>query len=113
LDWHLKPKPDLQALEEHIEANNLNREDYPVLMNQPKLFPDLLWVWEGFHKLSACRQRGFGSIQPLDMTAIQAFMNGKSTFDAQDREDFLMYVLHLDGILVATIDARQPKPGKK
>jgi len=47
------------------------------------------------------------------MADICAFTNSKSSYTQEDKDTFIEFIQFMDAIFVATIDARQPKPGTK
>jgi hypothetical protein len=83
-----------------------------VLANIPEIWPELKWIWEGFHTLSASRQRGFSGPQPLLLMEILAYASGRP-WDLDDREEFLHYIQFLDGIFMKVADDRAAANAKK
>jgi hypothetical protein len=100
-------------LEQWIKDNNLDRADYPILHDIPEIYPSLKWIWEGFHALSASRQMGMSSYQPLEMEAITSYAVFLRIREQEDREDFLHYIQFLDGIFMAEVAKKAKTAPKK
>lgn len=94
-------------MERHIEEQGLNREDFPILNSQPVLYPDLLWIWQAFHRLSQARQRGYASVQPLQIQEITALARHLD-LHGDEKEEFLGYIQFMDDIFVTAMDAKKP-----
>lgn len=95
-------------MREHIERNNLDEADYPILSSQPELFPDLKWIWEGFHILSSSRQRGFSSLQPLFYSEIVKYMD-ENHYVGEDRDYFMQMIQFMDRTFLEELDKKKPK----
>lgn len=57
----------------------------------PKLYDDLVYIWQGFVKLSAKRF----SNEPIKFTEIESYLNLNCVFDLEQRQD----VAHLIDIM--------------
>lgn len=97
-------------MREDILEQGLDPALFPILNSKPELFPDLLWIWEGFMVLSVARQVGMSSPQPITMTDIQSFADYQGIWDPADRDDFLHHVQHLDMVFLADFRAKNPTP---
>jgi hypothetical protein len=79
---------------------------FPILNSKPDLFPDLRWIWEGFMVLTASRQVGMSSPQPIMVSEVLAYCKFAGIFDPEEREEFLHHVQSLDRVFQADFIAR-------
>ena len=84
-------------------------------MDIPEILPEIRWIWEGFHALSASRQRGFSGLQPLTMVDIITYIRHHLELrDSEEREDVLHYIQFMDQIFMAKVDEKaKTKPPTK
>ena len=77
-----------------LDAELAEEPDEPEPVgDQP--FPDLMWVWEGFWRLSNKRPQGFNGPLRIPASEIEAYARIKG-FDHEKRNDFLYFVDRLD-----------------
>ncbi|UTC29882.1 hypothetical protein BAJUN_02760 [Bajunvirus bajun] len=74
--------------------------------NQP--FPDLMWAWDGFWRLSNKRPQGFNGPLRIPLTEIESFARLKG-WDHEKRNDFLFYVDKLDEAYMVHVAAEIKK----
>jgi hypothetical protein len=100
-------------MREQILERGEDPSDFPILNSQPDLFPDLLWIWEGFMVLSTCRQYGMSAPQPIPLSEILAYCEYHQIDDVDERDEFLYHVQKLDLVLQADFRAKNPpSPGR-
>jgi hypothetical protein len=58
-------------------------------------FPDLLWAWNGFWRLSNSRPVGFNGVLRIPLSEIEAYAR-LSGFDYGKSQDFLSFVERMD-----------------
>lgn len=58
-------------------------------------FPDLLWAWNGFWRLSNSRPVGFNGVLRIPLSEIEAYSR-ITDFDFSKRQDFLTFVERMD-----------------
>lgn len=87
----------------------MEREDFPVLDSAPILYSDLKWVWDAFQQLSAGRQRGYASLQPLLFSEVAAYATYYYIRDPDEREEFYHFIRFMDQIFMKDVDARASK----
>jgi hypothetical protein len=95
-------------MREDILARGEDPADFPILNSQPELFPDLLWIWEGFMFLTSSRQFGMASPQPILISEIVAYCELMGINDPDEREEFLHHVQKMDLVFQADFRARNP-----
>lgn len=95
-------------MREDILARGEDPADFPILNSKPDLFPDLLWIWEGFMVLSTARQLGMSGPQPILLTEIHSYCEYERIYDDDARDDFLHHVQKLDLVFLADFRARNP-----
>jgi hypothetical protein len=107
-----KLEEDILAREQSDFFSNVSPSSLPVLDSRPEIFPDLLWIWEGFMCLSMSRQYGMSSPQRISMSEVNAYCEFKELFDPDDRDDFLYHVQKLDSVFMKDWLAKNPTKGK-
>ena len=78
-----------------------------------RLFPDLLWVWEGFITLSRCRGNNESGPQPITVSEINAYAEYRNIDGDYERKTFLKYVGELDDKYLAHKYDERAKAEKK
>lgn len=104
--WSLKPKPDLEKMEEDILARGEDPALFPILNSKPELFSELLWIWEAYSVLTQSRQLGMSSPQPIAIGEILAYAEFVDLRDTTEREELLHHVQFLDQVFLADFSAR-------
>jgi len=70
------------------------------------------WLWDAFHSLSAGRQRGYGTFQPISVSEITSYASFLRLSDPDDREDLMHFVHFMDGIWMGVMDKRTSASNK-
>lgn len=100
-----------------MESEILERGDdpslYPILNSKPELFADLRFIWEGFMILTASRQVGMSSPQPIQFSEIKAYCEFAELRDQEDREAFVHHIQKMDEVFQADFRARNPSTPTK
>jgi hypothetical protein len=99
-------------MREHILQNDLDEADFPILSSEPKLSPELVWVWSAFHEVSSGRQRGYGSLQPLTLSDFLEYCY-HSGINGEDKEDLIALLRFMDGVFMKYVDAQSNKGTRK
>lgn len=94
-------------MREDLIAQGRDLADFPILNSKPSLYPDLVWVWEGFLTISASRQMGFNGPQPISLSEVLAFLHYRGIEDQEEREEFVTLVQALDQVYMADAIAKQ------
>lgn len=97
-------------MREDILAQGQDPALFPILNSKPELFADLLWIWEAFMVLSAARQVGMSSPQPIPVSELFAYCRYNQIYDVVDREELLHHVQKLDMVYLSDYRARNPAP---
>lgn len=89
-------------------------QQFPVLRPEakPQLFPDLVWIWEGYTMLSSSRQWGMSAPQPISLREMLSYLDFQGIDDLDERSEFIHLCLFLDRRFMADALARS-KPGEK
>lgn len=92
-----------------MEAQGIDWRELPMFRDMPTLYNDLKWIYEGFMRLSAARQLGFSSVQPISISEVLSYCELFDIYDPEDREDFLYFVQFLDKIFLQDMERKKPK----
>lgn len=95
-------------MEEDILARGQDPADFPILNSKPEMFPDLVWIYEGFMCLSASRQFGMGAPQRISITDVLSYCEYRGIDDDDDRDDFLFHVQQLDQVFMVVWRKNNP-----
>jgi hypothetical protein len=58
-------------------------------------FPDLMWAWNGFWRLSNSRPVGFNGVLRIPLSELEAYSR-LNRFDYEKSQDFLTFVERMD-----------------
>jgi hypothetical protein len=115
LRWSLKP-----AAKESEWLRQISKEKGikpKILKDQPTLFPDVIWLWNGFELLSQTRDYGFGGPMRIRAADIKAWMDMRGITRDDDVDFALRMIPLLDSIWCAEHyqeqDKKRPSKGKR
>jgi hypothetical protein len=66
----------------------------------PKIYDDLIWVWEAFGELNLSRESGFAGPEPLRFSEIRAMADELELTDRSTRTRFFNRIRILDKALL-------------
>ena len=94
-------------------VNKVRKEKgLPLLAEGPQLFPDVVWVWNGFMHLSKRRPQGFSGALPITIEAIDAYARLKAV-RTDDLDFFFTAVTELDDLWLVDYDDRAEREKAK
>lgn len=68
-----------------------------MLDRAPKLFPDVIWIWNAFRLMSRSRGNDFGSPRPLDViTCVSNYCSLMQIKTEEERDDLIALITVLD-----------------
>ena len=85
--------------------NGIESKDSPAI-KRVEPFPDLMWAWNGFWRLSNARPVGFDGVLRIPLSEIEAYARMQE-FDFAKRVEFLRYIEGMDHVFMKYVERQR------